>query len=1065
MLSTLSTIFQSFSLLTATVPGNLIASPGIVNVAVQNPNGFLSNGAISNSVQFTVLPPPAITNLNPGFRTENNGPFTLTITGANFYAGGTVLFDDNVLPATIVNATTLTAVVPANLLTAGTHPVVVLSFDGVPSNSLPFIVNLTPDITSISPATRTATAPAFTITVNGANFLNNMVVRWNATSLATSFVSATQLTAQVPASLIATPGSATVSVVTADNVVSPHPQTFTVLPRPAITGLNPNSTVQGHTAFTLQVQVSSLPSSGTVQWNGTDLATTVPSQGLLQATVPAALVTGVGTANLTVKTPDGAISPPAAFTIISSLKITTTSVPTGTAGSNYSVQFTATGGTPPYTWSLLSPLPGGLSLNPSTGEITGIPPNSDATSFAVKVTDSGGQTASATFPVEFRSNVPQLMITTPSPLSSGVASQSYAASFAATGGRPGYRFSLVGGSLPGGLFLASNGAVSGMPAAAGIFAFTVEVTDSAGNIADKDFSLTIAAAPLVINNNSPLGGVNVGSSFSERFTASGGVPPYVFAVSGGTLPPGALVAANGQMSGQATVAGTYGFTMSVTDSQNPAKVAFKDFSITVGAQQLTITTQPPLADGEANKAYSTTFTAAGGQKPYAWSASGAPGGLSMNASTGVLSGTPADPGTFTVSVTVSDAAGATATKSFDIKIVAAPLSITTESLGDGNLGSDFGGTVSATGGVKPYSFSAAGLPGGVSISSAGVLSGRPTATGTFSVTVTVTDRNGTTANKTFVVNIKLAPLSITTNSPLAAGTVGAAYSAGIGASGGVTPYTFSGAGSGGLTVASDGTVSGTPMAAGTFTIQVTVTDSTGATASKSFDVTFNLPPAPTVTITGAPDVSDAGAQPQITLGLGGTYPVDVVVTITLSFKADTGPDDPAVQLATGGRTARVTIPAGSMAASSGIGFQTGTVAGVITIALTLQASGQDVTPSPAPVRTVRINPAAPVISSVRASRTATGFDVTVIGFSTPREVTQAIFRFTAATGAALQTTELTITVGPTFATWFQSTAAAPFGSMFTFTQPFQGDNTAVASVTVILVNGVGQSQPASANLQ
>jgi hypothetical protein len=194
----------------------------------------------------------------------------------------------------------------------------------------------------------------------------------------------------------------------------------------------------------------------------------------------------------------------------------------------------------------------------------------------------------------------------------------------------------------------------------------------------------------------------------------------------------------------------------------------------------------------------------------------------------------------------------------------------------------------------------------------------------------------------------------------------------------------------------------------------------------------------------------------------------VVVSLTLSFAPDSGADDPAIQFSSGGRTARITVPAGATNGATDVGVQTGSVAGLIAITAQLLASGQDVTPSPAPRRTIRIAAAAPVVvpGTLTAVRNSTGFTVTLTGFVTDRELTQAAFQFTAASGANLQTTTLTVPADTLFAQYFSGSSAAPFGSQFTYTQPFTvtGSNQAIASVSVTLVNKIGQSMPVTATL-
>ena len=108
-----------------------------------------------------------------------------------------------------------------------------------------------------------------------------------------------------------------------------------------------------------------------------------------------------------------------------------------------------------------------------------------------------------------------------------------------------------------------------------------------------------------------------------------------------------------------------------------------------------------------------------------------------------------------------------------------------------------------------------------------------------------------------------------------------------------------------------------------------------------------------------------------------------------------------MQFTTGGRTASFRVPAGTTQAvfnSSTIGVQTGTVAGTITVTTRILAAGVDITSTPAPSRTIRIAKASPVITSATLARTSSGFDLVVIGYSTPREVTSAVVELKACPG-------------------------------------------------------------------
>ncbi len=268
-------------------------------------------------------------------------------------------------------------------------------------------------------------------------------------------------------------------------------------------------------------------------------------------------------------------------------------------------------------------------------------------------------------------------------------------------------------------------------------------------------------------------------------------------------------------------------------------------------------------------------------------------------------------------------------------------------------------------------------------------------------------------------------------------------------------------------MSSTGSISGKPGAPGTFNATVTVRDKAGASTSKGITITIVLPATPPITFGGVTGgTSGPGQQPTLTVSLGTPYPVDVVVILTLTFKPDTGADDPAIQFLTGGRTVQITIPAGSTTSPTGIGIQTGTVAGVITITSRLQASGMDVTPTPVPSQTIRIDAGPPVITQVTGTRTSTGFAITVTGYVTDREITQAVFQFNPAAGSTLQTTSLTVTADSLFAGYFGTASALPFGGQFMFTQQFtvSGNLQAVASVTVTLTNKIGSSSPATATL-
>jgi uncharacterized repeat protein (TIGR01451 family) len=179
----------------------------------------------------------------------------------------------------------------------------------------------------------------FDLTVSGTNFVSGAVVMWNGTALSTTFVSATEVIALVPASLIASAGTASVTVVNPDGATSAA-VTFTINPAGlAISGLSPVSAVPGGAAFTLTVNGTAFISGAVVDWNGTALATTFVGATQLTASVPAALIASAGMATVTVVNPGAVTSGGVGFPIQSGPQATSVSPGAG-IGANQTFTFT-----------------------------------------------------------------------------------------------------------------------------------------------------------------------------------------------------------------------------------------------------------------------------------------------------------------------------------------------------------------------------------------------------------------------------------------------------------------------------------------------------------------------------------------------------------------------------------------------------------------------------------------------------------------------------------------------------------------------------------------------------
>jgi hypothetical protein len=348
-----------------------------------------------------------------------------------------------------------------------------------------------------------------------------------------------------------------------------------------------------------------------------------------------------------------------------------------------------------------------------------------------------------------------------------------------------------------------------------------------------------------------------------------------------------------------------------------------------------------LLNGTVGVAYSptppATLSGVGGSGTgYTYIAANLPPGLSIGPSTGLVSGTPTQAGSFnSIAVTVTDSLHFTATQSYAITIasapsgpitindpetvtvndsltqvqlvdvsdpeaitvtdiavvtVSSPLAITGPAslpLGTLNVAytSNASTTMTASGGTPPYNWTATGLPPGLSIgATSGTISGTPTAAGSATVVVTVTDSSSNTATKTYslAVNPPLPPLAITSPSSLPNADLNASYSETLGATGGLPPYIWTATGlPAGLAISTGGVLSGTPAVAGVFPVTVTVTDSANNTNSVIYSLTVVAPglgisaSPPTLTI-----VQGQSGQTTITFTPVGGYPGPVTLSCT-----------------------------------------------------------------------------------------------------------------------------------------------------------------------------------------
>ena len=552
------------------------------------------------------------------------------------------------------------------------------------------------------------------------------------------------------------------------------------------------------------------------------------------------------------------------------LSVTPGSLPNGVVGAAYNQTLVASGGTAPYSWtgSTLSGS-GSAGLSFTAGAITGTPTAAGPVTVSISLTDStAGTPLTLTTSIGFNIAA-AVAVTAPTSLAAGTVGVAYGpVTFTASGGTgTGYTWSATG--LPANLSLSAAGVLSGTPAAGtqGPHTVNVTVTDSGSNSGSSSLPLTINLPTLAITAPTSLAAGTVGTAYGPvTFTATGGTGTgYAWSATG--LPANLSLSPAGVLSGT-PAAGTQGpHTVNVTVTDSGSNTGSSSLSLTINLPTLAITAPTSLAAGTVGAAYGpVTFTATGGTGTgYTWSATGLPANLSLSAA-GVLSGTPAagTQGPHTVNVTVTDSASNTGTNSLSLTINLPTLTITAPTtLAAGTVGVAYTSvTFTATGGTGTgYTWSQTGLPTGMSLSTAGVLSGTPGAgtQGPHTVNVTVTDSASNTDTNSLSLTINLPTLTITAPTTLAAGTVGVAYGpVTFTATGGTgTGYTWSQTGlPTGMSLSAAGVLSGTPAAGtqGPHTVNVTVTDSASNTDTNSLSLTINLP---TLTIT-APTSLAAG---------------------------------------------------------------------------------------------------------------------------------------------------------------------------------------------------------------
>ncbi|MBB4105838.1 beta strand repeat-containing protein [Allorhizobium borbori] len=610
----------------------------------------------------------------------------------------------------------------------------------------------------------------------------------------------------------------------------------------------------------------------------------------------------------------------------------------GTVGTAYSQTLAASGGTAPYTYAVTSgSLPAGLSLNTSTGAISGTPTTAGNASFSITATDTydaigvaaysistavqapaagnvgatvaansvantialnlpggaatavaiatspahGAATASGTSitytptsgysgsdsftytatNTSGTSNPATVTITVLAPtltfspaagaLTNGAVGTAYSQTLAASGGTAPYTYAVTSGSLPAGLSLnTSTGAISGTPTTAGNASFSITATDTYDAIGVAAYSISTAVqAPTAGNVSATVAANSVANTIALNLSGGAAASAAI-----ATSPAHGTATASGTSityTPTSGYSGTDSFTYTATNASGTSSPA--TVTITVSAPTLTFSPAAgALTSGTVAAAYSQTLAASGGTAPYTYAVTSGslPAGLSLNTSTGAISGTPTTAGNASFSITATDSYDA-------IGVAAYSISTAVQAPTAGNVSATVAANsvantiaINLSGGAATAVALATSPAHGTATASGTSITYTPTSgySGTDSFTYTATNASGTSSPATVTITVSAPTLTFSPAAgALTNGTVGTAYSQTLAASGGTAPYTYtvtSGSLPAGLSLnTATGAISGTPTTAGNASFSISATDTANATGVVHYSIAVAAPAA------------------------------------------------------------------------------------------------------------------------------------------------------------------------------------------------------------------------------
>lgn len=514
-------------------------------------------------------------------------------------------------------------------------------------------------------------------------------------------------------------------------------------------------------------------------------------------------------------------------------------VPDGVIGLPYTLELRVQAGTGPFTWTA-SALPAGLSLDPA-GKVTGTPTELPEVPPVFTVTDANGQTDSVTL-----GWLRDPLVVTFSPLSDPYVGVPYSAPVSSNLEA---RHTLSGDAPPG-LALTPSGdeaALAGTPTQAGTYAVRLSSEDT-GEPAQHTSSsrvLHVRRPPVLAGPSLPQ--ALEGAAYVASLQAEGGKAPYAFSLPEGGLAPGLLLSSDGTISGTPTASGTYDLEVRVEDANGvvttssiPLEVE-PTLAITRGGTLLLQVGDAPPPLQASGQQGTLTWTVTSGALPV---------GLTLGAD-GSFGGTAETAGEATVGVSAQDSAAPGVVSSQRLRIrVVPPLVFTSSDLPAGSVGWPYAEVLGVQGGGGPLQFAvtAGSLPAGVTLDPEGGLSGTPTGSGTSTFTVQVSDASGQSVSQAYTLTVTPPLTLVSAALPDRLLNATDPYQFQFEASGGGGGQTFALVADPenglptGMTLTSDGLLSGSPVYTGRTTFELAVTDANGAVAWGTYSLWVETAP-------------------------------------------------------------------------------------------------------------------------------------------------------------------------------------------------------------------------------